>query len=188
MTSQPAFTGNHQDCQGPGLPDVANCLTMHVKVIICLSPALDSKPFHSSTPTAIPVHRIEHPFLTLSHFLFFAQMVLGIHTFRQWLPESCSFFLDKDSSFEVSVDDLLDTTRYFRIKTLEVCLQFRTDNRTRCLQTGSRLRGFGLADLCHCFNRTTPTRGSFTPEMHLTSLEVSEIRSGIELKLFGSLL
>ena len=100
----------------------------------------------------------------------------------------CSFFLNKDSSFEVSVDDLLDTTRYYRIKTLEVCLQFRTDNRIRRLQLCDRLRGFGLADPCHCFNRTTPTRGYFTPEMHLTSLEVSEIRSGIELKLFGSLL
>ena len=35
----------------------------------------------------------------------------------------CSFFLNEDSSFEVSVDDLLEITRYFRITNLEVCLQ-----------------------------------------------------------------
>ena len=35
----------------------------------------------------------------------------------------CSFFLNEDSSFEVSVDDLLDTTRYSRIRNLKVGLQ-----------------------------------------------------------------
>ena len=34
-----------------------------------------------------------------------------------------SFFSSEDTCFEVSVDDLLETTRYCRIKNLEVCLQ-----------------------------------------------------------------
>ena len=38
----------------------------------------------------------------------------------------CSFFLNDDPSFEVSVVDLLETTRYFKIKNLEVCLQLCT--------------------------------------------------------------
>ena len=35
----------------------------------------------------------------------------------------CYFFLNEDSSVEVSVDDPLETTRYVGIKNLEVCVQ-----------------------------------------------------------------
>ena len=35
----------------------------------------------------------------------------------------CSFFFSTDPSLEVSVEDLLEATRYFRIKNLKVSLQ-----------------------------------------------------------------
>ena len=53
----------------------------------------------------------------------------------------CSLFLSENSSFEVSVEDLLETTRCFRIKTLEVCVQVGTVDGIQHLQMGSRASG-----------------------------------------------
>ena len=47
---------------------------------------------------------------------------------RKRLSLLCSFFFNEDFSVEVSVDDLLETTCYFRIKNLEVCLQLDPDD------------------------------------------------------------
>ena len=96
-----------------------------------------------------------------------------------------SFFLNEDSSFDVSVDDLLETTCYFRMKNLKVCLQLQTSDRIRCSQIGNRFRGFNIVYPYHCFNRTTCTRACFTPEMHSPhSVFISffEIRPSFELK------
>ena len=70
-----------------------------------------------------------------------------------------SFFLNEDPSFEVSVDDLLEATRYLGIKSLPVCQQLCPGNCISRLQIGSRLRGFNLVHPYHCFNRTTCTPG-----------------------------
>ena len=42
---------------------------------------------------------------------------------RAFFPFSCNFFLNEASSFEVAVDDLLETSRKFSTENLEVCLQ-----------------------------------------------------------------
>ena len=97
----------------------------------------------------------------------------------------CSFILNEDSSFEVSVDDILESTRDLRVKNLEVCLQLGPSGRIRRLQFDKRLRGLHLADPYHCFNRTTCTRRYFAPDIHLPDPEVSEISTGFEVKFFS---
>ena len=54
----------------------------------------------------------------------------------------------------------------------------------RRLQIDNTLRGLNLAHPYHCFNRTTCTRGHFTPVIHSPDPEISEIRPGFELKCF----
>ena len=99
---------------------------------------------------------------------------------REKLLFLCSSFLNEDSSFEVSVDDLLQTTGYLRIKNLEVCLQLGPCGGIRRLQIDHILRGFGLVDPHHCFHRTTCTRRYSTRETHSPNPEISE--TGFELK------
>ena len=98
-----------------------------------------------------------------------------------------SFFLNQDSSLQVLVDAALETTRYLRIKSLEVCLQLGPGDR-RCFQIGTGLCGFNLADLNNCFDRTTCTRGYFTPEFHSPDPKVSATTPGFEIKCFSFLL
>ena len=58
--------------------------------------------------------------LKIIHWTFLAM--------RKRLSLLCSFFFTEDFSVEVSVDDLLETTCYCRIKNLEVCLQLDPDD------------------------------------------------------------
>ena len=89
---------------------------------------------------------------------------------------------------EVSVDDLLETTCWLRIKNLEVCLQLGPSGRTRRLQIGNGLRGFN-------FNRTACTRGFFSlltfirqiPKFMETSLASNSNLSTSMFKEFVSL-
>ena len=83
-----------------------------------------------------------------------------------------SFFSNGDSSCEVSVDDVLETTGCCRIMNFEVCLPLGPGDGIRRLQIGNRLRGLDLDDPYHCFNRTTCTRGYLTPEIHSPYPEV----------------
>ena len=70
----------------------------------------------------------------------------------------------------VPVDDLLEATRFFRIKNL-----FRSANRHY---------GFNLADPYHCFIRTTCTRGYFTPEINSQDHEISENQATLRTRVF----
>ena len=97
----------------------------------------------------------------------------------------CSFFQKEDSSFEVSVDDLLETTHSLAIKNPQVCLQLGSSKRIRRLQIGNRLRAFNLADPYQYFNRTTCTRRHFTPEIDSPNPEVSEIKPGFDIEFFS---
>ena len=49
------------------------------------------------------------------------------------------------------------------------------------------LRGFNTVDPHNCFNRTTCTRGYFTPVIQWPNPEVSEIKESFELKFLGVL-
>ena len=92
--------------------------------------------------------------------------------------------MKEDSSFEVSVDDLLETDRCFGTENLEVCLQL--GERMRRLQISNRLRGL-IASI-----RTIASIGRlalenyFTLEIHSQDPQVSEIKPGFELESFGS--
>ena len=48
----------------------------------------------------------------------------------------CSFSFTEDFSFEVTVDDLLETTHYFKIKKPKVCLELGLGDRIRRLKIG----------------------------------------------------
>ena len=50
----------------------------------------------------------------------------------------CSFFLNEDSSFEVSVDGILEPTRDCRINNIEVCLQLCPGESVCRLQIGNK--------------------------------------------------
>ena len=67
--------------------------------------------------------------------------------------------------------------RYFRIENREVCLQPVPGDSIRHLQIGNRLRGCNLVDPYNCFNRTTCTRGYFTPKK-LTRQILKFLKSG----------
>ena len=93
------------------------------------------------------------------------------------------FFLNDDTSFEVSVDDLLETPRCFRIRNLEICLQLGTGDSFRRFDVSRRATDFpDSISLIHtnCFNRTTCTRGYITPE-------ISETSPSFELRFFAPL-
>ena len=75
---------------------------------------------------------------------------------------SVNFLLQKDSSLEMSVDDLLKIARYLRVKNLEMCPQFCFGDCIWCLQLGTGLREIHLSCPNHCFCRTTCTWRHFT--------------------------
>ena len=91
----------------------------------------------------------------------------------------CSFFLDENPSFLISVDDFLGAACYLRVKNLEVALQHRHGH-SNGVFTNS------ISMIHHCFNRAT-CRRYFTPEIHSPDPEISAIRPGFELKFFSLL-
>ena len=76
------------------------------------------------------------------------------------------------ASAEVSVGDLLETTCHAGIKNLEVCLQLCPAIVHEVFR--SAMNFADSISLIHtiCFNRTTCTRGHFTPEMTGPGLEL----------------
>ena len=72
------------------------------------------------------------------------------------------FCFKKDSSLEMSFDDILKVSRYLIVENLEMWPQFCFGDCIWCLQLGTGLREIHLSCPNHCFCRTTCTWRHFT--------------------------
>ena len=95
-----------------------------------------------------------------------------------------SFFFNEDFSFDVSVDYLLETTGNFRIKNLEVCLQFGLGDRIEYDVFRSATDFADPISLIHTIASIgrLVDEDTLLPETHTPDPQVSEFKPGFGLK------